>query len=165
MADPAATLTLLRDIHTPPAVPWWPPAVGWWVLIGLLVGAAAWGHWYWRRRRRGMVQQAALQVLARAQEEFRHSGDAVQLAAQISQLLRRVAVAKFPDLKPGGLTGQDWLDFLDLTGGTTQFSQGVGRVLLTGPYQPRREIDAKALVALTKQWLHHAAERAKREQS
>ena len=27
----------LRDIHEPPAPPWWPPAPGWWIVLGIVL--------------------------------------------------------------------------------------------------------------------------------
>jgi hypothetical protein len=42
----------LRDIHLPPAPPWWPPAPGWWMLAVLLLMAAIAGAWLCLRARR-----------------------------------------------------------------------------------------------------------------
>ena len=43
MADPTL---VLRDIHQPPAPPWWPPAPGWWMLAAfMLLAIAAWA-WF-----------------------------------------------------------------------------------------------------------------------
>ena len=44
---------VLRDIHVPPAPPWWPPAPGWWILAAIVVLAAMLASvWAWRRHRR-----------------------------------------------------------------------------------------------------------------
>lgn len=96
-------LARLRDVHPPPAPSWWPPAPGWWlaavlaVALGVLLVryAPAW----WRRLR---LRRRLLAALERAAS-----------AADVSQLLRLAALERFPEGNAAGLTGADWVAFLE----------------------------------------------------
>ena len=134
----------LRDIHLPAEVGLWPLAPGWWLLSGLLLGAAllAWRYWQGRRLRR--------LALARL-EQLTESPDA-ELATALSRLLRQAVISHFPQTY-AGLTGQDWLAFLDRPFADHPFTQGVGRSLLDAPYRHDAQIDRLALVALCRRWL------------
>ena len=147
----------LRDIHVPDPVSGWPPALGWWLLVGLVIaivaGALVWRHW----RRRGLLRRTALAELARVREAFRAHGDAHRLSRELSVLLRRVCVARFPRQEAAGLAGDAWLAFLDRgLAGSPQaggFARGAGRVLATGPYDPGVEPGAEALLDLCRTWI------------
>jgi hypothetical protein len=150
MATPAELLNRMHDIHGAPEPSWWPPAPGWWVL-GAAVAAALLVYW-WRSRRESWHAQA-LRELKRAEREFAETRDAARCVAQVSVLLRTVAVSRARGIVVAGLTGEDWLRYLDDALGGRHFSKGAGRVLLTAPYMPTAEIDAAALCELTRQWL------------
>ncbi len=144
----------LRDIHAAPAPDIWPPAPGWWVLTVFLVLAFVVGgrlllRWYHRHRRR----RAVLGNLAESRRAFERDGSATELAAALSMLLRRVALARFPRDRVAGIQGEAWLRFLDTTGGAGRFLQGPGQVLVTAPYAPRAQLDVDALCALVKDWV------------
>ena len=73
--------------------------------------------------------------------------------AEVSTLLKRVALARYPRTDVASLTGQGWLDFLDRNGGAGRFADGPGKVLAEGPYAPAPTFDAEALLALTGDWI------------
>jgi hypothetical protein len=160
-ADPLAGL---RDWHLPAPVDWWPPAPGWWLLAGLALGAVGLGWtWWWRRRRRGAAVRAALARLAVLRAELAADGDERHFTAAVSQLLRRLALTRYPRAEVAGLAGAAWLAFLDASGGGTDFSQGPGRVLAERQYRapaaggsqmdPLPALDAPALAALAGRWI------------
>lgn len=148
MPDPTL---VLRDIHQPPAPPWWPPAPGWWVLTALVVLAIAGWLWWKRRQRRRRALVASV---------FDDAVGAVDTpageVAVMSELLRRAARR----VDPGAdrLQGEAWLAFLDAgrppprKRGKTPvpeahpFSQGPGRLLLDGGY--RADVEAAEVAAL-----------------
>jgi hypothetical protein len=117
MTGDPADLANLRDIAVPPPVPWWPPAPGWWILAAALLAAAAvlalrrLARW-----RADAYRRAALRELA-ALEAAAGSMPAGDLAASVSALLKRTALAAFPRTECASLSGAAWLDFLDRTGG------------------------------------------------
>ena len=131
--DPAALP--LRDIHLPPAPPFWPPAPGWW-LLGLAILAVVAGWWWWRRRearRRARIARLFDSAVATAPTP------AAELAA-ISELLRRAA--RRIDPAADRLDGEAWLEFLDQHGpketgehAAADFTGGPGRLLLDGPWR------------------------------
>lgn len=140
----------LRDIHAPPVPELWPPAPGWWVLLVLslaLLGLL--GRWLYlryralRRRRRILDELTGL--------SSRNAGPA--LAAEVSALLKRVALARFPRADVAPLTGLGWLEFLDRNGGGGRFATGPGKVLAEGPYAPAPSFDAEALLVLARDWI------------
>ncbi|MGD2020762.1 MAG: DUF4381 domain-containing protein [Thiohalocapsa sp.] len=140
----------LRDIHEPPAPPAWPPAPGWWLLGALLLAAMLplllrlRRNWQRRRRRERIIAEL---------ERLRGAECGPALVGGVSALLKRAALSRFPRGEVAALTGTDWLDFLDRTGGAGGFSAGPGQVLADGAYAPRRECDADALLTLARRWL------------
>lgn len=156
-ADPLAGL---RDWHLPDPVSWWPPAPGWWVLVvlGLILIALLW-RWWLVRRRRGAAARAARSELKRLRETAVSGGDPREFAASVSMLLRRLALERFARERVAGITGADWLAFLDETGGGDGFTRGSGRALVEAPYRPHRSaesdggVDVGALADLAERWI------------
>jgi len=135
----------LRDIHGIHSVPWWPPGPGWWMVTGavLMLVFFAWRHraqlrlrvpplpfvtigsWRWdaARRLRDLRKRVGTQ-------------DGKQTAGELSELLRRIAMARLGRDACAGLTGEEWLAWL--TGNDPKgfdWSQE-GRLLLEVPYAP-----------------------------
>lgn len=150
-ADPLADL---RDIHLPEPVSWWPPAPGWWLLVLLALALLAVLGWWlrraWRRHRRRARVEAELDALLAA---HRAGGDARALAAGVSLLLKRVALARWPRPEVAGLSGADWLAFLDRTGGHGDFADGPGRALARAGYGAPEPVEAEALGAAARAWI------------
>ena len=144
-------LAQLKDIHLPPPVGWWPPAPGWWLvgicLLALVVGG---GYLLWKFIRRGRYRRealAGLKQLRELQQEPRI------LLEEVSRLLRQVAIAKYGREEVAALNGNGWLEFLDRTGKTDQFSRGAGRVLGVMLYQPTVAVDGDQLCQLAVAWI------------
>lgn len=140
--DPAL---VLRDIHQPPAPPWWPPAPGWWlVAAALLLVLAVFGWRAWRRRLRRVALASLFDAAVAAA-----ATPAARIAAA-STLLRRAALAR--DAGAAALQGDAWLAFLDAGARTPLFAGADGALLLDGGF--RREVaagHADALVARARQ--------------
>lgn len=155
-------LNALRDIHMPAPVSWWPPAPGWWglaVVFGVGVGLAVWA---WRRRAHNRMRRAALNELDTLTR--RYSQDPASFVQAVSTLLRRCAVSRFSAVEVAGLVGEPWLEFLDRYGGNQEFTQGAGRVLLSGPYAPQPDVDVQALTDITRRWITHVLHPAQLQQ-
>ena len=154
MQDDSDPLAALRDIHLPADPTFWPPAPGWWLVIGLLLMIIALVSWQaWRRWLRLRPVRSAQKILTALHEQLREGAATPALAAELSTLIRRLALWRFSNSAVAGLTGPDWLRFLDRTLGDTQFSQGPGRWLLTAPYAPSSTVELSELLALTQRWI------------
>jgi hypothetical protein len=158
-ATPADPLAQLRGYHFPAPVSWWPPAPGWWVLGGLLLALIAAGAWVLlRRRRRRAAARRAQEELQALRAALATGRDPAAFVRGLSRLLRRFALARFPRREVAGLTGADWLAFLDANGGGGRFRDGPGRLLTEAPYRPAGEIPAEELADLACDWILRNAE-------
>ena len=150
--NPTATLDL-RDIHAAAAPALWPPAPGWWVLAVLLVAGLVLSTLWLLRRYRSYRQK--LHIMDEL-ESLRDCCDnnTEEFTAQLSMLLRRIALRRYSRQRVASLTGSDWLRFLDETGGNGDFEHGIGQILEVGPYQPQtRELPREGLLALAQRWV------------
>lgn len=133
----------LQDIHLPVPGGWWPPAPGWWLLAALILGLVVWLvhrlHRLWRRRRKQRMVLRRFDELANTA-----TLPARERLTALLALLRRAAIASHPH--SAGLSGEDWLRFLDGTTADRPFSTGTGRVLLDAPYRPA--VDAAELATV-----------------
>ncbi len=158
----------LRDIHLPPAPSWWPPAPGWWLLailtIMLFVVVL---RWLGRRRRQWRWRRGIQAELERIATRHEAQPDAVQLATQVSQLLRRAS--RLIEPQSVALRDEAWLEFLDRQLPPTRvadapFRSGAGRLLVEAPYRRADDpataaFDAHALLDLARGWLAHVLRR------
>lgn len=148
----------LRDIHLPADPSWWPPAPGWWLLAAIVIALLAWliavGHQRIQRRR---WRRQILAEFDRIAVDANVREDHPRLLGELSQLLRRSG--RLVDTAAPSLRGETWLAFLDAQLGGEEFSQGVGRVLLDGPYQRQACVDTDALLLLIRRWLSRVLEK------
>ena len=153
--NPTAAAALdLRHIHAAPPPAFWPPAPGWWVLALVLLAAlmalAVWGYGRYRvyRQKRQIMHE-----IDHITSSYINKNTAI-FVAEISTLLRRVALRRYDRAQVAPLTGAAWLRFLDDTGGEGAFEKGVGRILEAGPYQScSSDVPAEELLALARQWV------------
>ena len=94
-----------------------------------------------RRHRAEAYRRAALRELAQVGED----------PAAIANVLRRTALAAYPRAEVAGLSGPDWLAFLDRTFPATGFADGKGEVFAVAPFQtqPSDPVAAK----LARDWV------------
>ena len=159
----------LRDIHLPEPVSWWPVAPGWWLVIAavlliLFIIFISRKIYLSRQLKRDIVTE-----LENIKQQFRASNNKSQLAKSLSILLRRASITFYPAEDTAGLTGENWLAYLDETGNHARsektFHSETGKVLLSAPYLPEKsdlDFDAQALLQLCESWLlapHHKKQR------
>lgn len=144
--DLVELLDMLEPVPEPAAVSLMPQTPGWIVLGIVVVVAVWWGLRQMRARRRaGAYRRAALAELDRAGDKAEDD------SAYIATLLRRTALAGYPRAQVAGLTGDDWLNFLDQSYGGKGFSGPEGKALLAAPY--RRNIPQPGLADLARTWI------------
>ncbi len=126
----------LRDLHLPAEIGWWPLAPGWWLLLGLAgIGVLLLTVFALKARAGNAARRTALRVLDEYAGDYRRHRNPAVLATQVSALLRRVMLAYAPRSEVAGLTGKDWLEWLDRDLDDAAFAGGVGRLLLELPYR------------------------------
>ncbi|PTN11509.1 DUF4381 domain-containing protein [Nitrosomonas aestuarii] len=142
-------LAALRPLHEPPPVSWWPPAPGWWIALLLVVAAAIMIFRYGRRMAPRRAALHELKLLKKNMDKTDHP------VATLNQLLKRYALVCWPAATVASLTGEDWLFFLDASGGNGKFSKGAGRLLLSHPYQKQHtdSDEIMQLITLTQRWI------------
>lgn len=140
----------IRDLHLPDPVSWWPLAPGWWLLLVLLLLGLALLLRRWRAAyRQHAARRVALRRLQVLTEDYVRHGNAVAMAQQLSALLRRTMLAYAPRQEVAGLTGEQWLEWLDQDLERSHFVEGDGRLLVEWPYRnPALPIEKSAAVAL-----------------
>ena len=153
MPDVPDPLQELRDVHLPDPISWWPPALGWWLILVVLVIVVSLIIWARAYRNRTRLRRIALAQLKQVKEKYAVNSDDQWAIVQVSGLLRRYGLAVFSRPQVAGLSGRSWLQFLDTTGHTNQFSEGPGQSLSTGPYQSQASGSAKELLPLVEKWI------------
>ncbi|MCM8856892.1 MAG: DUF4381 domain-containing protein [Candidatus Thiodiazotropha sp.] len=153
----------LRDIRGIDPASWWPPAPGWWLLLlGLmLLVLLAW--WLIRKRRLyplGRWQQDARHHLLSLRRRMKRE-PAKQVAGELSELLRRIAIARCGREQTASLTDDAWLDWLQSNDSTGFQWQEKGRLLLELPYAPPdRTAEKTELEQLINAAIHWVSEEA-----
>lgn len=147
------TLLDLKDIHEPEAIGWWPPAIGWWILVITVPLLIIFLVWLYKKLTRKTAIKTANKILAQIKQDA--TSDNLQKLSELSVLVRRVAISVSPREKAAGITGRQWLEFLDRSVKGTPFSEGVGQLLADAPYRntPPTELEISQLINLCEDWL------------
>lgn len=149
------SLADLKDIHLPAPVSIFPLAPGWYIVLAvLLVIIILFILWQMRRASKQYKLKQVLALLAQIEAKA-ESSDVQQreeVLPEISILLKRVAREKFSELHPQNLFGEKWLQFLDRSGKTTEFTSGAGRILLD-VYKRQSLESPQELLGVVKNWL------------
>ncbi|MCG8429348.1 MAG: DUF4381 domain-containing protein [Chromatiales bacterium] len=141
MADqPTSTLSVmtLRDIQGIDPVSWWPLAPGWWLLLAaitLLLASIIYLSLRLIRYPPGSWKSEAREALVRLRRHAKAMPDK-QVAAELSDILRRSAITHAGRSTAAGLRDDAWLSWLSHIDPNQFDWQQQGRILLTLPYAP-----------------------------
>lgn len=153
---PMDPLSGLRDIHLPPPPELWPPAPGWWLLavvavvaLGLTLGFAfaAW--------RRGRPRRATVRAIGALRDRHAAGESSGVLVGELATLVRRAAMIRHQRSRVAGLTGREWLEFLD--DDEHHFTRGDGACLASAPYARSEPVNFDALLAICERWVRRHA--------
>lgn len=130
-------LEQLRDIEGLDPVSFWPPAVGWVILFifgalvsGLIVYFIVSKILFLRSWKNDTLRQLS------ALEKNLSEKTTEEIACQLSEYLRRIAIRRFPRKECAGLTGQAWLKWL-ATHDPARFDwENKGTPLIEASYAP-----------------------------
>ncbi len=142
----------LKDIHLPDAIGWWPPAIGWWI-IAVLIPLLCWFvFWLYKRVTRKTAVKTAKKILLTLKQDS--SLDDKAKLAELSALMRRVAISQSPREEAASLTGQTWLEYLDKYVQGSPFTQGPGKILADVHYKKSiSALDIAPVIKLCETWL------------
>jgi hypothetical protein len=150
-------LEQLRDIQGITGVPWWPLAPGWWLILAAFV-VIAYATYHWRAILRLRVPipgitlgtwrwDAAAQLRSLRRRALAEQ-DAKTTAGELSELLRRIAMARWGRDACAGLNGEDWLAWLGAKDPKGFPWRERGRLLISAPYAPAGPLSDRDLFAL-----------------
>jgi cbb3-type cytochrome oxidase subunit 3 len=144
----------LKDIHIPEVINWWPPAIGWWLLALLTILFILGSIWLYKQLTRKTAVKTAKNLLLNIKQNAEF--DNQQKLVELSKLLRRLAMSGLPRKNIAGLTGRDWLLFLDRSVKGELFSNGIGQLLADAPYRKMPPTDEQIyqLLNLCQDWLN-----------
>lgn len=144
----------LKDVHLPQAISHWPIAPGWLGLFILILMTLGCAFYFWQKnKQKRYTIQFALAKLESMQSLLIANPDNINIAAEVSTLLRRTALYYFPREQTAALSGKKWLEFLNTTGETNLFTEASGHLLTDVPYQKDNTIDVTPLFELARNWL------------
>ena len=154
-------LPQLKDIHLSADPSIWPLALGWWLLMALILSVIVWlffvirKYLLIRKHKRLLFDELAL-----LEEKLKVSPDK-NLVTETNVLLRRIALAYSPEASIASLTGSDWLDFLDESGNTQNFTKGAGRILIEAPYRSGQleNYNGEEFIPLIRSWIQKNAKK------
>ncbi|WP_460021147.1 DUF4381 domain-containing protein [Magnetospira thiophila] len=155
----------MQDIRGLDPVSVWPLALGWWLLLGggvlavVFVLYARRRYRHWLRLLQEKWRADALRQLTALEKRIKRD-DPKQLAVALSELLRRIAIARCGREACAGLQGEAWLAWLR-DHDPQNFPWGNYRTLLVDlPYAPPGKVteghligDLRAVVAATRAWI------------
>ena len=154
----------LKDIHIPEAIGWWPPAIGWWLLAILIPALLIFLYWLFKH----LTRKTAIKAAKKNLDDIKHNLalDNITKLRELSMLIRRVSISVNPRTEVAGLTGREWLAFLDKSVSGAPFSEGCGQLLADAPYRntPPTEQEISQLINQCEDWLKAQTKQAKRKQ-
>ncbi|MBO6557041.1 MAG: DUF4381 domain-containing protein [Pseudomonadales bacterium] len=147
-------LAQLRDIHPPGMIETWPPAPGWWVLAAISLALLLYGlYWLIQRWIANRYRREAMSELHQLRADWHDHGDDQVYLEALQRLLKRVALTRFSRDDVAGLTGEAWVQFLDRSTGSHDFSMADSEALIDGAYREDVSIDVQSLEITAKNWI------------
>lgn len=150
MAD---VLASLKDIHLPKAISWWPLAPGWYALILLVLFAVSMLIYFlYQRHQNALAKNKALQRLQQYKKAYEQEHNNPLASAQISELLKQVALVYYPRDEVAGLHGDEWILFLNQKSKGLNFTS-LKAMLLESPFKSEEHIDLAPLFRTSRLWI------------
>ena len=153
-------LTGIQEITLPEPISYVPHTIGWKILlvviviVALVLGYNRYRHWQANRYR-----TFALDRLAEIEREVRVPETRLRALSDLPVLVKQTALQTFPRDEIAQLSGDRWLEFLDRSCDTQEFTQGGGQLLPQLAYQSTSalanlsEQRISNLIELIRQWI------------
>ena len=138
-------LSKLRDIHLPIEPDFWPLATGWYVLLFLFFILVMLCLILWHNHKNQPLPYALREL-----EKVRHTKE--NHLKLLSQLLKRVAMAKYGRKEIAPLAEESWQDFL-LSAAPDVFTQKQAHLLAFAMYVPQNLPSDDILYLKAQKWI------------
>ncbi|MCB1196762.1 MAG: DUF4381 domain-containing protein [Bdellovibrionota bacterium] len=142
----------LRDIHLPHAIGYWPVSIGWWVMLVLFV-ALVFAVWRYKKYKQNHIGTLSLNAFHEIVKKYEKNKNDAEFSKELSILIRRIVISKFPRKDTASLVGQQWLEFLDKMAECEDFTKGCGRQIITAPYQNKSLDRVDDLIQVVEKWI------------
>ena len=153
--NPTDPLAALRDIRVPDGPEFWPPAPGWLVVAGLIIAVGLMATFIGVRQwRAGRFRREALASLRTLRARHQDGAPDVEVAMELSMLIRRVALARHTREEVAGLVGERWMAQLEST--LPGIGDAARSALLDAPYARRSRFDVGRALSACEQWVRRA---------
>ena len=165
MNQQANPLDQLPSVAFPEAISAWPATPAWWLLIAMsILALAALITYCLSRYKAKALKRAAIAEGEQLYQNYLLHKNSLSYLTEYNQLLRRFCLQQFPHIPCAALSGDAWLQQLDVLANKTLFQSECGKQLLS-IYQPNasENIDIAALDALLKDWFKQLKISSKRE--
>ncbi|MBX9621124.1 MAG: DUF4381 domain-containing protein [Alphaproteobacteria bacterium] len=130
-------LKQLYDIEGLDPISWWPLGQGWWLLIILIVMfVIGLSILYFKRQ---ALKRSWQHVILNQLSDFEKNlceENAQATVAQLSELLRRIAMHQYSRVECAGLEGKVWLSWLKRHDPQQFDWETKGKILVEAPYSP-----------------------------
>jgi len=138
----------IRDLDLPGSLLWWPPTLMTWLtVVGILLFCAGL-IWLFLRYRKKRVLYFATRSLNKLFKRYQRDYDASGFARDISVLLKRIYMTVDKRAVIAGLSGKKWLAVLDQGFEDEPFTTGIGKILVSAPYQESADFNVQQLYSL-----------------
>lgn len=154
MQQQGIDLSGLKDIHLPPVPPAWPPSARFWIVLGGVLLAVFLVRRIIVSRRIITARKYANREVESITKRFNKNG--YKIASELSLLMRRIALMKFPKEEVSPLSGKEWRQFLEKTSKKPVFKGRAGDIIEDVMYIPPERFgkqDVAPLVAAAKEWI------------
>jgi len=145
-------LKKLHDIHLPAPISFWPPAPGYFIMASLFLLLSIVFFIYFYTQKTRVIKRTALEQLSEISKAHEAGTTGQQTAAQISTLLKQVALLYYSRETVASLQGEAWVNFLTKSSKKLNF-KSVQHTLVDLPFHPDANESLTLLLSLTKQWI------------
>lgn len=154
MQQQGIDLSGLKDIHLPPMPPAWPPSARFWIILGAAFALVWLVRFLIAKKRIITARKYANREVESITKRFSKNG--YKIAFELSLLMRRIALMKFPKEEVSPLSGKEWRRFLEKTSKKPVFKGRAGDIIEDVMYIPPERFgqkDVAPLVAAAKEWI------------
>ena len=147
-------LSGLKDIHLPPIPSLWPLPVTFWIVLASVLSGVFLIHWIWFQKHKITARKYANREVESITRRF--NGNSYKISSELSLLMSRIALTKYPRTDISGLTGKTWRQFLEKTTKKPVFKGEAGDIIENVMFIPPDRFENKnvdALIAAAKEWI------------